>query len=364
MPEGARERAAQATIARRLRTQGRACAVIGSPLYADLLERAAVDVERGGTTWEVLRGHEDDPGPSALALRLLGAVHRLVLTGDAPALAAHYSSAGGAPGDAGDVWAAFHDTLVQHVDHLRAEVARGVQTNEVGRAGALAPAFLHVARTTGTTRLRMLEIGASGGLNLRWDAFAYRYRDTTWGDTASPVQLGDPYEDDDGTAPPPFAQTVTVVDRAGCDPNPIDVTTDDGALTLMSFVWPDQERRFRDLRGGIEIARHVPARIDRSEAAPWVDAQLAPSRATGDVATIVYHSVVMQYLDEPGRTAFADAMRAAGERAMPARPLAWVRFEPTRQLFEVRVTIWPAGPVDQLVAESGAHGRPVRWLGG
>lgn len=356
---------ARATIARRLRTQGAACAAIGSPLYAALLDRAAADVERGGVTWRVLAGHEHDPGPSALALRLLGAVHRLVLEGRAPALAAHYPSAGGGPGtDATSVWSAFESVLDEHTDLLRREVGRGVQTNEVGRAGALAPAFLLVARQTGVRDLRVLEVGASGGLNLRWDAFAYRHRDTTWGDPASPVDLGDPFEDDDETVPPPFADVPTtdvhVVERAGCDPNPIDVTTDEGALTLMSFVWPDQRRRFDDLRGGIEVARRVPATLDRSQAGPWVTARLSDT-APG-VATILYHSVVMQYLDDAGRASFIAAMNDAGSRATRDAPLAWVRFEPARRLFEVRVTVWPDGPRDRLVAESGAHGRPVRWL--
>jgi hypothetical protein len=341
----------RATLARRLRTQGRACAEIGSPLYAGILEHAAVDVEAGGVVRDVLDGHEHDPGPSALALRLLGAVHRMVLEGTVPDLARHYPSAGGT--DAGDPWPAFLATVTDRFDDVRAGLRRGVQTNEVGRAGALAPAFLHAARTTGAGEVRVLEIGASGGLNLRWDHFGYA---DVWGDPDSPVQLGDPY---DG-ARPPFDTTVTVAERAGCDPNPIDVTTDDGALTLMSFVWPDQDRRFRDLRGAIDIARRVPAALEQAEAAPWVTERLAQPQPNGRL-TIVYHSVVMQYLTEDGRNAFFDAMQTAGGRATGDAPLAWVRFEPTRRTFEVRVTTWPGGD-DQLVAEAGAHGRPVRWL--
>lgn len=341
----------RATLARRLRTQGRACAEIGSPLYAGILEHAAVDVEGGGVVRDVLDGHEHDPGPSALALRLLGAVHRMVLEGSAPDLARHYPSAGGS--DDSDPWPAFLDTVTDRFDEVRAGLRRGVQTNEVGRAGALAPAFLHAARTTGTDDVRVLEIGASGGLNLRWDRFGYA---GAWGDPASPVQLGDPYEGDR----PPFDPAVTVAERAGCDPNPIDVTADDGARTLMSFVWPDQNRRLRDLRGAIDIARRVPAALEKAEAAPWVAKRLAQPQPNGRL-TIVYHSVVMQYLTEEGRNALFGAVHAAGARATSDSPLAWVRFEPARRTFEVRVTTWPGG-ADELVAEAGAHGRPVRWL--
>ena len=130
-----------------------------------MLEQAAADVEAGGPGWAVLEGHEGDPAGSALALRFLGAVHRLVLEGRAPALARHYPSAGGEAGLEG-AWAAFRDTLEQHGDTLRALVHRPCQTNEVGRAAALFGGFLLVARET-SLPLRLLELGASAGLNLR-----------------------------------------------------------------------------------------------------------------------------------------------------------------------------------------------------
>lgn len=347
----------RATLARRLRTQARACDELGSPLYAGILEHAAQDVEAGGVLRDVLNGHEHDPGPSALALRLLGAVHRIVLAGEAPEVAAFYPSAGGTSSTTRDhAWPAFRALVADRFDDVRAGLERGVQTNEVGRAGALAPAFLHAARATGIDRLRMLEVGASGGLNLRWDHFAYADEDAD-ATTHAPVQIGDPYEGD--RRPPLDIHAVTVVERAGCDPNPIDVTTDDGARTLMSFVWPDQDRRFRDLRGAIDVARRVPAMLERSDAAPWVTRRLAEP-SPGALA-IVYHSVVMQYLTEDARAAFVDAVRVAGERATPDAPLAWVRFEPARRTFEVTVTTWPGGEA-RVVAEAGAHGRPVRWL--
>ena len=76
MPESAEQ-----AIAAKLQWQADACRMIGSELYADLLERARDDVEARGPTWEILQGHEDEPEFSVLGLRLLGAVNRLVLTG-------------------------------------------------------------------------------------------------------------------------------------------------------------------------------------------------------------------------------------------------------------------------------------------
>lgn len=47
--------------------QALACEQLGSPLYADLLRPLVDDYELGGVSSNVLAGHEDDPGLSALA---------------------------------------------------------------------------------------------------------------------------------------------------------------------------------------------------------------------------------------------------------------------------------------------------------
>lgn len=160
----------EATIAKRLRFQARACERLGSPLYAGLLNHAAEDVEIRGPTWDVLRGHEGDPGASALALRLMGAVNRLALGGSEPALARLYHEINPNPLTA---WETFSDVLGRNLDVLRQLVNLPVQTNEVGRSAALLFGFWAVAAETNLP-LRLLEVGASAGLNLRWDRYRYR----------------------------------------------------------------------------------------------------------------------------------------------------------------------------------------------
>ncbi|MGH7964199.1 MAG: DUF2332 family protein, partial [Candidatus Binatia bacterium] len=177
----------QSTIARRLRRQAESCLRLGSPFYRTLLEQAADDVLRGGPCWTVLAGHEADPPGSALALRFMGGVHRLVLEGRAPELARYYPSVGG---DArlDSAWSAFCDTVAQHGETLRELMGHAVQTNEVGRCAALLGGFLLVTQQTGLP-LRLLEIGASAGLNLRWDYYRYEAEGAAWGDPASPVRI-------------------------------------------------------------------------------------------------------------------------------------------------------------------------------
>ena len=340
-------------LAEYLRLQGRYCGKLGSPLYEVLLDRAADDLTAGGVVAAVLDGYPLEPIYSAMALRLMGNVHRLVLEGRAPALGARYPSVGG-DGDASRTWPAFRAVVAENVPLLREWMSRGVQTNEVGRAAALAPGFLTVARETGLP-LRILEMGTSAGLNLRWDRFRYETAERAWGDAASPVVLRDAWE----TPVPPFATAATVAERAGCDPSPLDPTTDEGRLTLMSYVWPDQRERFALLSGAIEVARRVPADVERASAVDWLPRRLAAARA--GVATVVFHSIAIAYLERSAREQALGAIADAGARATGDAPVAWLRMEPGGEQAEVRLTVWPGGD-ERLVATTGFHGRGVRWL--
>jgi hypothetical protein len=323
-----------------------------SPFYSALLIRSAADVVAGGPCWAVLEGHEDDRFGTALPLRFLGAVQRLVLEGRAPDLAARWPPAA-VPTD--EAWRAFTATLVAHHDELRRSIERPVQTNEVGRCAALLGGFLLVARATGLP-LRVLEVGASAGLNLRWDHYAYAGGGRWWGDPASPVRFEGVF---DG-AVPPLEQAAEVVERRGCDPSPIDPTTDEGRLTLRSFVWPDQRHRIALLDAAIAVAREVPVEIDRARALDWLDAQLAERR--DGVATVVFHSIVLQYLPRDDRPRLVDRLAAAGAVATRDAPIAWLRMEPGGAQADVHLTTWPGGE-DRHLARCGYHGRPVRWLG-
>jgi hypothetical protein len=336
------------TIAGLLRFQSAACGYVGSPLYEDLLARAADDYERGGPTLRVLEGREDDPKDSALALRLMGAVHRLALTGRAPALARRYAAA---DGDDERTWEAFRATLEDRADELRPLVERPVQTNEVGRCAALLPGFLDVAARTGKP-LRMLEVGASAGLNLGWSEYRYEAGDFAWGPSGSALRIE--FELVGGGRPE--AVPVTVAERAGCDASPVDPGSEEGRLTLLSYGWPDQVARMERLRAALEIAAARPAPVERGGAVEWAAARLAEP-APG-LATILFHSIVMQYLSEDERDAFLRVMQEAGSRADEDTPLAWLRMEPDGERAAVRLLTWPGGE-DRLLAHSGYHGTPV-----
>ena len=343
---------AREILAQRLQRQASWCDDLRSPLYGSLLRAAADDLGTEGAVWGVLSGFEKEDGHAALALRLMGVVHRLVLLGELPDLALRYPSTGG-DGDAHAAWPAFRQALVERRSEISELLPRGCQTNEVGRSAALLGGFLEVAHRTGK-RLRLLELGASAGFNLRWDRYRYDSGAGGWGHLESPVHFKHPFE-----VPPPLDRHVEVVGRKGCDLEPIDPTSSDGSLTLRSFVWADQDERFRLLEGAIAVARQVQVDVERLDAAAFLERELASLR-TG-VATVVYHSVFMQYVEATGRTRIAKALETGARRATQDGPLAYLRMEPGAQAFEVRLTLWPGGD-DQLLALTKPHGTGVRWL--
>ena len=345
---------ARKAVARRLNRQARACRMLGSPLYAHLLERSANDVESGGPAWAVLAGHEADPPGSALALRLMGAVHRLVLEERAPNLSHYYPSAGGG-GQPQDAWTAFRSTLGEYREELRELVVRPVQTNEVGRSAALLGGFLLVARETGLP-LRVLELGTSAGLNLRWDLYRYEAGERGWGDPVSPVRIADPFA---GDPPPSLETSVRVVERGGCDLSPLDPASEADRLTLLSYVWADQRGRRRLLEKALAVASRLPIRVEAVPAADWLTARLARPREGR--ATVVFHSITMQYLDVPEKERLRGIFEEAGARASRIAPLGRLALEPGGDKAELRLTTWPGG-AERLLATSGYHGRPVRWL--
>ncbi len=343
-------------LVERLRGQARHCRRAGSPLTAAILDGAAEDLAAGGPTAALLGPLEDDPPGSVPPLRLAGALHRLVLERRAPALALHYPSVGGTPGD---VWPPARAVIEEQLDPLRELVSRPVQTNEVGRSSGLLGGLLHVARDTGLP-VRLLEIGSSGGLNLLFDHYAHEVADAVvLGDPDSAVRLRDSWQ---GSLPP-YDTRLDVVERAGCDPHPLDPASTEDRLTLTSYVWADQVERFERLRAALQFAAASPVRVEPVAASAFLQRELAHPRA--GVATVVWHSVVRQYLEPAEREAVAALLAGAGARASMQAPLAHLSMEPERTGagsfdFRVSLTSWPGGQT-RLLAQCEGHGPPLVW---
>lgn len=328
----------------RLRRQAQA-----DPFYGTLMNRLADDIAAGGEGWRPFAALAGVPLSHNLPLRVFGAAHRLALRGEAPAYAARLPSCGG-DGDADAAWPALLDLVVSGA--LDEPAQAPVQTNEPARTTSLLPGFGVVA-TDANLPLRLLEVGSSAGLLLQVDRYHHALGGRAWGPDDSPVRLRSR-----GVAPLP---PLVIAERRGCDPNPLDPVTD--RTLLLSFVWPTAHDRFERLAAALRIAETHPVTVDRARAAPWLREQLAEP-APG-VATVVFHSVVWQYLGPDEQTEVVAAIAAAGGRATAAAPLAWLRLEPhpdPERGTELRLTTWPSGR-DQVLALCDYHGRWLRWNG-
>jgi hypothetical protein len=329
-----------------------------SPLSVALMEGAANDLEQGGVVADLYTG-VPLPAGQAPALRLLAALHRLVLAGKAPELAAYYPSVGGnAPPE--DAWAVAEETLRANVDDLGVVLRRGVQTNEPGRSAVLFGVLLWMADKY-RRPVRLLEIGASAGLNLLAEHFAYRSSGALLGDPDSPLVFEGPWV---GTPVPDPADAVThlsVAERRGCDIAPIDATSRDGQLALLSYIWPDEPKRLARMRAALEVAVRYPPIVDAAPAGAWIRDVLQERQKF--TVQLVWQSVFAQYLTSEDRDDLTATMDAAGKKATEDEPLVWARMEPSTdplQGFGVSVMCWPEGQ-ETLLARSGDHGPPVRW---
>jgi len=276
-----------------------------------------------------------------VGLRFLGLTHRLAIDRRAPAVALAAPTLGGiSPFDASDpdaAVAAFRSAVVEalatHGDEVTAAMGRTPQTNDPGRSRALRLALAAAAADPGLP-VRLIEVGASAGLNLRADHLP----------GAPDLEVG-PQPD--------------VVERRGCDLNPVDPTTPEGRIWLSGFVWFDHTERFAALAHALHVAQRVPAEVVRADAAEFVGALRVEVGAT----TVVWHSAVWPYLPPERRDALTDALATLGSTATPTAPLWHVSFEPGPlgpdhcELLVERFT--GDEPTQKVVAVGGPHGQAL-----
>jgi hypothetical protein len=315
----------QDTLIATIRWQQRGFSRLGCPFYGALSEELIADVEAGGPAGELLAPFAAEPVESAYVLRLFAGLHRLVLRGAVPALTGHHPSAGG-DGDARGAMEVIREVLRDPPPEVLGYLSRPPQTNEA--------------------------------------AYWYEQDGTGWGNPSSPVRFTGLWP----RASSLFAVCPEVLDRRGCDRHPIDVTTGAGAVTLLSYVWPEPAERFIRARDAIALARGRPAAIDRADADAWLEEQLRTQMR--GAAFVVYHSVVWQYLGQIAQERIHALLVAAGSSATRQMPLARLRLEPHRQTYvpaELRLTLWDGhagGPAEWLLATTDFHGGPLHWLAG
>lgn len=331
-----------------------------SPLYRQLSERIAEDSS-------VLRILQSAPDEQAVPVLLFAAVHHLLLgqPDGREELGGWYATIAASPRQ-DDPYPAFQEFVNRNSNSLRRMVSeRHTQTNEVGRTALLLPALGIVEQDVGGP-LALIEIGASAGLNLLIDRYAYRY--DPGGDIGlpSPVTLHCATR---GPVPVP-PRLPRIVSAVGLDTYPVNVLDADGVRWLSACVWPDQIDRFTRLIAALDLARETPPQVRRGDA---VDDLIAPVRsASVDGHPVVVTSWAMSYLSEARQRRFVTSL----DELASEHDLSWISLEspasttglpipskhPGEDLTVLALTRWRSGRrTVQRLATCHPHGYWIHW---
>jgi hypothetical protein len=244
--------------------------------------------------------------------------------------------------------AAFRVFALTHWPAIAVEMrVRMTQTNEAGRCAVLPPVLATLPQP-----LALLEVGASAGLCLYPDRYAYRYGDHALGD-------GDPVLECTATGMPPPPRLPDVVWRAGLDLNPLRVTDPADLAWLDALIWPEHEHRRARLRAAAAVAAADPPLLVRGDLVDDLPALAA--RAPGEATLVVFHTSVLYHVPSPRRMAFAEVIRGL--------PGHWVANEAPDVLRYPDLPDPPGGLLHNVLAVDGvplafarSHGQSIHWF--
>ncbi len=248
---------------------------------------------------------------------------------------------------------------------------RRTQTNEPGRCATILPALPKGP-------LALLEVGASAGLCLLMDEYAYEYGDVRLGPESSSVRLRC-----NVTGVPSIPESLPqFVWRAGLDINPLDVHDEADVRWLLSCIWPEHHERRERLKAAIAMAQSHEIAIHRGDLVEDLPGLLA--QAPTDATLVVFHSAVLSYVSEHARRLFAGILTDASKE----RDIVWISNESPTVVPEV-TALAPAvrGPrfllgrtrftkllgrtqfeggrrTDEFHAIAHAHGAELEWMAG
>ncbi|MFI6255478.1 DUF2332 domain-containing protein [Micromonospora zamorensis] len=236
--------------------------------------------------------------------------------------------------------AAFHDFTVTHWPAVKAELlTRATQTNESGRCAVLLPVLAALPQP-----LALLEVGASAGLCLYPDRYAYRYGEHQVGD-------GEPVLECAASGLVPPSRVPRVVWRAGLDLNPLDVTDPGDVSWLDALIWPEHAHRRARLRAAAAVAAADPPLLVRGDLVD--DLPALAVRAPADATLVVFHTSVLYQVPPPRREQFVRLVREL--------PGHWIANEAPEVL---RHDGLPDPPDDAMHNVLALDGRPLAWARG
>ncbi len=237
---------------------------------------------------------------------------------------------------------------------------RRTQTNEVARCATLLPALAVLA---GRVRqpLALVEVGASAGLALLYERWAYR-----WTGPGVDVRVTPPGAaltltcEVTGDVPLPAA-VPAIAWRSGLDLHPVDVGDSGARRWLSCLVWPEHTDRAERLAAALDAAADDPPRVVRGDLLDDLPALL--DQVPRGCTPVVLHSAALVYVEPDRRAALVELLARRGVHRLGAEgaevlPAVAARIPPgtaTDHRFVVSLD-------DRPLALAHPHGRSVAWL--
>ncbi|MBI6546796.1 MAG: DUF2332 domain-containing protein [Cyanobacteria bacterium NC_groundwater_1444_Ag_S-0.65um_54_12] len=213
--------------------------------------------------------------------------------------------------DTGDPFPEFQAFCLDNATEIERIISsRLCQTSEVQRCANLLPAF-HVVTQASSSPVHFVDIGASAGLNLLWQHYAYDYgQPTLIGDKKSGLVLQCELL---GKHSPNFLpEALDVASVIGFDLNPLDVSNEDDMLWMRALIWPEHQERANRLAAAVKIGREHKPTVVAGNAIDLLPGHLAS--IPQDETVCVFHSYTMNQISDSDRARLSDILAGAAIR--------------------------------------------------
>ncbi len=230
--------------------------------------------------------------------------------------------------------------LGRAADVVAAILAHRTQTNEPGRCAVLLPVLARLHQP-----LALIEVGASAGLCLIPEQYAYDYNGTRLGAAMAPVF---PCLANDPTPIPQALPRITW--RAGLDLEPVSPRDPDQMAWLEALIWPDQPERLSRFRAAADLVRRTSVRVRRGDLT--TDLGTLIDEVPNGPTIVVFHSATLAYVPDP-------AARAAFATLLWERSAVWISNEAPFVFPDIAARAPRPGPAGAFLL--AVNGRPVAW---
>ncbi len=285
-----------------------------------------------------------------------GAVQFLLMQQPQDLLAKYYPSLGGQFAPTAEMFDTFKSFCKKFESDIRQILAtKLVQTNEVQRCALLLPAVHFVAQKSGQSKIALVDVGASGGLNFLMDKAHIQYTDgQVFGPPSSALQISC----ESKGSKIPTEQNIEITDRIGIDLNPVNLMDERALLWNLALIWPDQIGRVERFKSAIQVLRTTPINLESgsgNEVLPRVVANIS-----SDSVLCVMHSFTLNQFSKEDRELFEGVLSSISKnRDLWRISLEWIGTTHP----EVTVSDYKSGvkASQEKIAECSGHGEWIRW---